>query len=80
MDLRFYNEIRIPAGKVTVQGELIIPLNANANIIFSHGSGNSRFIKRNQMLAKYLQEKNFGAVLFDLLTEKEDQNYLLLQV
>ena len=75
MDLRFHKEVSIPVGKVTVQGELIIPLKAKAIIIFSHGSGSSRFSKRNQMVAKYLNEKNFGTLLFDLLTEEEDKDY-----
>jgi putative phosphoribosyl transferase len=75
MDLRFYKEVSIPVGKVTVQGELIIPMKAKAIIIFSHGSGSSRFSKRNQMVTKYLHEKNFGTLLFDLLTEEEDQHY-----
>ena len=75
MDLRFHKEVSIPVGKVNVQGELIIPLKAKAIIIFSHGSGSSRFSKRNQMVAKYLNEKNFGTLLFDLLTEEEDQHY-----
>ena len=75
MDFRFHKEVSIPVSKVTVQGELIIPLKAKAIIIFSHGSGSSRFSKRNQMVAKYLHEKNFGTLLFDLLTEQEDQHY-----
>ena len=75
MDLRFHKEVSIPVGKVNVQGELIIPLKAKAIIIFSHVSGSSRFSKRNQMVAKYLNEKNFGTLLFDLLTEEEDQHY-----
>jgi len=44
-------------------------------MIFSHGSGSSRFSKRNQMVAKYLHQKNFGTLLFDLLTEEEDTQY-----
>ena len=75
MDLRFHKEVSIPVGKVTLKGELFIPLKANAIIVFSHGSGSSRFSKRNQMVAKYLNEKNFGTLLFDLLTEEEDQHY-----
>ena len=75
MDLRFHKEVSIPVGKVSVQGELIIPLKAKAIIIFSHGSGSSRFSKRNQIVAKYLNEKNFGTLLFDLLTEEEDLHY-----
>lgn len=75
MDLRFHNEVSIPVGKVTLKGELVIPLKAKAIIIFSHGSGSSRFSSRNQMVAKYLHEKNLGTLLFDLLTEKEDEHY-----
>lgn len=75
MDFRFHKEVSIPVGKVTVQGELIIPLKSMAIIIFSHGSGSSRFSKRNQMVAKYLHGRNFGTLLFDLLTEEEDKHY-----
>ena len=75
MDKRFHQDVSIPAGKVTVKGELIIPTNANAIVIFSHGSGSSRFSKRNQKVARYLHEKNFGTLLFDLLTEEEDRDY-----
>lgn len=74
-DIRFHKEVNIPAGKVTVQGELIIPAKAKAVIIFSHGSGSSRFSKRNQMVAEFLHQKNFGTLLFDLLTEEEDKYY-----
>jgi len=75
MYLRFHKDVSIPAGKVILQGELIIPLKAKAIIIFSHGSGSSRFSKRNQVVAQYLHERNFGTLLFDLLTEEEDRDY-----
>lgn len=75
MDVRFHKEVSIPVGKVTLKGELLIPLKSTAIIIFSHGSGSSRFSKRNQLVAKYLQGKNFGTLLFDLLTEEEDTHY-----
>ena len=75
MDLHFHQEVNIPVGKVILTGEVSIPLKAKAIIIFSHGSGSSRFSKRNQMVAEYLHEKNFGTLLFDLLTEEEDKNY-----
>ena len=76
MNARFHKEeVSIPVGKIMLKGELFIPLKAKAIIIFSHGSGSSRFSKRNQMVAKYLHEKNFGTLLFDLLTEEEDQHY-----
>lgn len=75
MDVRYFNQVEIPFGKMKLNGELVIPLKAKAIIIFSHGSGSSRFSKRNQMVAKYLHENNFGTLLFDLLTEEEDINY-----
>jgi pimeloyl-ACP methyl ester carboxylesterase len=75
MDIRFHEKVSIPVGKVTVEGELTIPLKAEAIVIFSHGSGSSRFSKRNLAVAKYLQQKNIGTLLFDLLTEDEDMHY-----
>lgn len=75
MEARFYKETNIPVGSVTLKGELFIPRKATSVIIFSHGSGSSRFSQRNQMVAKYLQQKNFGTLLFDLLTEEEDKQY-----
>lgn len=75
MDFRLNRETGIPPGNVTVQGELIIPLKAKAIVVFSHGSGSSRFSSRNRQVARYLQEKNIGTLLFDLLTEEEDEDY-----
>ena len=75
MDLHFHQEVNIPVGKVILTGEVSIPVKAKAIIVFSHGSGSSRFSKRNQMVAAYLHEKNFGTLLFDLLTEEEDKKY-----
>jgi dienelactone hydrolase len=75
MEEHFYAEVSIPIGKITLKGELFIPPNTKAIVIFSHGSGSSRFSKRNREVAKYLQDNNFGTLLFDLLTEDEDQYY-----
>lgn len=75
MDFRFHNEITVPFGNIELKGELIIPSKAEAVIIFSHGSGSSRFSSRNRMVADYLHKKNLGTLLFDLLTESEDQQY-----
>ena len=68
-------EVDIPIGSLTVQGSLVLPKENNGIVIFSHGSGSSRYSRRNQMVAKKLNEHNFGTLLFDLLTEEEDQIY-----
>lgn len=75
MEIKYKNEVSIPTGAVRLKGDLFIPQNAKAIIIFSHGSGSSRFSKRNQHVASYLQGHGFGTLLFDLLTPEEDQNY-----
>lgn len=75
MDLRYHKEVQIPVGKVILGGELTIPLKAKGIVIFSHGSGSSRLSPRNKMVAQYLLQRNFGTLLFDLLTEKEDEQY-----
>lgn len=75
MEFRFHDEVKIPAGKEKLEGELIIPLNAEAVVIFSHGSGSSRFSSRNRMVAGYLHQNNIGTLLFDLLTAEEDKLY-----
>ena len=75
MNYSYNNEVSIQLKDVTLEGELVIPPTAKAIIIFSHGSGSSRFSRRNKTVARYLNEKNFGTLLFDLLTVEEDKNY-----
>lgn len=71
----YHEEVRIPEGNIFLNGDLMIPASASAIIIFSHGSGSSRFSKRNRAVAAKLNEKKFGTLLFDLLTEEEDADY-----
>lgn len=75
MELHFYRGANIPVGKVTLKGELFIPVHGKNIIVFSHGSGSGRLSKRNQAVANYLHERQFGTLLFDLLTEEEDLLY-----
>lgn len=75
MNFRFNNEVDITLADVLLQGELTIPLSAEAIIIFSHGSGSSRNSPRNKMLASYLHQHNIGTLLFDLLTPDEELQY-----
>jgi hypothetical protein len=66
-------EINIHLKYVTLKGDLIIPEGATGIVVFSHGSGSSRFSTRNKMVAGLIQKKI--ATLFDLLTVEEDSDY-----
>ena len=68
-------EIDIPLTSVILKGDLVIPEKPIGIVIFSHGSGSSRFSSRNRMVAELIQKHNIATFLFDLLTEKEDQIY-----
>lgn len=70
-----YEEVLIPADGVNLIGDLTMPGNSKAMVIFSHGSGSSRRSPRNKMVAQYLHEHGMGTLLFDLLTKEEDQSY-----
>lgn len=61
----------IPVGSVTLEGRLDVPENADSIIIFSHGSGSSRFSPRNKFVAELLNEKGMATLLVDLLTSRE---------
>lgn len=75
MNYHFHNEVSFQVNSISLKGELVLAEEGNAIVVFSHGSGSSRLSKRNKMVASYLNEKKFGTLLFDLLTEKEDQDY-----
>jgi putative phosphoribosyl transferase len=68
-------DIDIPLSAVTLKGDLVLPENTIGIVVFSHGSGSSRFSPRNKMVAELIQQQNIGTFLFDLLTEEEDQIY-----
>lgn len=69
------DEVNINVKNSIITGELNLPEEASAIIIFSHGSGSSRNSIRNQQVAGYLNEHNFATLLLDLLTEEEDTIY-----
>lgn len=68
-------EINIPLSSVTLKGDLALPENAIGIVVFSHGSGSSRFSPRNKMVAELMQQQGMATLLFDLLTEEEDHEY-----
>lgn len=70
-----YKEIEIKLDNITLKGNLRLADNSKGIIIFSHGSGSSRFSSRNNFVASLLLEKGFSSLLFDLLTPQEDTVY-----
>lgn len=64
--------LRIPAGEVTLAGDLDIPRNARGLVLFAHGSGSSRRSPRNQAVAEILRDHGMATLLFDLLTPHEE--------
>lgn len=72
MAVQFENEVLMPVGEVTLDGELQIPPNAGGLVLFAHGSGSSRMSPRNQFVARMLREAGLGTLLFDLLTREEE--------
>jgi len=68
-------EIEIPLSSIHLKGDLVIPNKAIGIVVFAHGSGSSRFSPRNKLVAELIQQHGIGTLLFDLLTEEEDQIY-----
>src|SRR6058998_3307051 len=66
------NEVRIPAGRATLDGNLTIVDGATGLVLFVHGSGSSRHSPRNQFVARTLNNAGLATLLFDLLTPEEE--------
>ncbi|MGN6299124.1 MAG: dienelactone hydrolase family protein [Ginsengibacter sp.] len=64
--------VSIPFQDFFLSAYLYLPENPVALILFSHGSGSSRFSPRNNYVAENLFRNNMAALLADLLTPKED--------
>lgn len=64
--------IRIDLGPVAVDGDLHVPERAAGLVVFAHGSGSSRFSRRNRAVAKVIEHAGFGTLLLDLLTRDEE--------
>ena len=64
--------IYVPAGGARLAGELMIPPGAHAMVLFAHGSGSSRFSRRNQFVARALEREGLATLLIDLLTPEEE--------
>lgn len=67
--------IHVEIDGVQLEGILRMPQNAKALVLFSHGSGSSRFSTRNNYVAEVLESKGLASLLIDLLQEEEDAVY-----
>src|SRR4029079_4642471 len=63
--------VYVTAGRVTLEGNLLIPGGATGLVMFAHGSGSSRFSSRNRYVADVLRRSGVGTLLIDLLTREE---------
>lgn len=67
-----FEPIRIPAGRVMLEGDLAVPSGSRGIVLFAHGSGSSRYSSRNRFVARRIRENGIGTLLFDLLTREEE--------
>jgi dienelactone hydrolase len=64
--------VRVAAGGVTLEGNLVVPPRARGIVLFAHGSGSSRHSPRNRFVAQALQTAGLATLLIDLLTAEEE--------
>jgi putative phosphoribosyl transferase len=75
-------DVKIPVGDdISLDGELVIPIEARGVVVFAHGSGSSRHSPRNRAVAAALNAGGLGTLLLDLLSaEEERQDSLTAQL
>ena len=64
--------VYVNTGKLTLEGNLLLPDRATGVVMFAHGSGSSRFSSRNRYVADVLRQSGVGTLLIDLLTREEE--------
>ena len=67
-----HEPVRIESSAVRLDGDLRIPEGATGLVIFAHGSGSSRFSRRNRFVAGVLESRGCATLLLDLLTREEE--------
>ncbi len=66
--------VNIAVDGVSINGDLHLPEQCRAVVVFAHGSGSSRHSPRNRYVASVLQGAGLGTLLLDLLTPAEEVN------
>ena len=64
--------VQVRAGAILLDGDLTVPPGAGGLVVFAHGSGSSRFSRRNRAVAAALARAGFATLLLDLLTPAEE--------
>lgn len=70
--------VAIPAGSVTLPGDVAVPSEPRGIVVFAHGSGSGRLSPRNRFVAQQLHRAGCATLLFDLLTEPEASHRALV--
>jgi putative phosphoribosyl transferase len=65
--------VRVAAGPVELEGNLVVPEGARGVVLFAHGSGSGRMSPRNRYVARVLQRAGLATLLIDLLTPEEEE-------
>lgn len=65
-------DVEIPAGTLSLAGNLVVPELVRGFVLFAHGSGSSRHSPRNRFVATALNHAGLGTLLLDLLTPEEE--------
>jgi len=73
MDRCLTSNIVIDSQGIALEGLLAVPEPAIGIVAFAHGSGSSRFSRRNQQVARYLNAAGLATLLFDLLSSEESR-------
>jgi putative phosphoribosyl transferase len=66
------HSVQILLGDADLVGDLAVPDDAKALVLFAHGSGSSRLSPRNRYVADILNGTGLATLLIDLLTVHED--------
>ena len=64
--------VRISLDGAFMEADWTMPLDPTGVVVFAHGSGNSRFSRRNRIVARELYDHKFATLLLDLLTPDEE--------
>ncbi len=65
-------DVEIRTRDVVLEGMLALPDTPSGLVVFAHGSGSSRFSRRNRDVAEAMQAAGLGTLLFDLLSAEEN--------